>query len=102
MNPSETKTILVCFFAQASIGTFDVLDTMVTSASSSLSMKESGINAAASSFSLLSADDSKMNSSVLDPGAPVFIPRQSRQKLDDDNETVRTPMDENIRSMFVV
>lgn len=93
--------IFLFVFAQASIGTFDVLDTMVTSASSSLSMKESGINAAVSSFSLLSADDSKMSSSVLDPGAPVFIPRQSRQKLDDDNETVRTSIEENMRTMLV-
>jgi hypothetical protein len=64
---------------------------MITSPSSCLSIKERSVNAAISSLSLFSADDSKMisnNGSILDPSAPIFIPRQSRQKLDDENETV--------------
>jgi len=64
---------------------------MITSPSSCLSIKERSVNGAMSSLSLLSADDTKMisnNSSILDPSAPIFIPRQSRQKLDDENETV--------------
>jgi hypothetical protein len=65
---------------------------MIRSPSSCLSIKEPSINAAISSLSLLSADDTKMMSntgSILDPSAPVFIPRQSQQKLDDENETVK-------------
>jgi hypothetical protein len=64
---------------------------MIASPSSCLSIKERSVNGAMSSLSLLSADDTKMiinNSSILDPSAPIFIPRQSRQKLDDENETV--------------
>lgn len=72
-----------CLYFIASIGTFDVVDTMIKSPSSCLSIKEG------SSSSLVSMDDSKMNSSILDPGAPIFIPRQSRQKFDDENETVK-------------
>lgn len=64
-------------------------------------MKEPSVNAAASSFSLLSVDDGKMNSSVLDPGAPVFIPRQSRQKFDEENETVTNILNGIHRSFFV-
>jgi hypothetical protein len=78
-----------------SADTFDVLDTMITSnvsPSSCRSMKERSVEAVLSSLSLLSADDTKVNSntgSTLDPSAPVFVPRQSRSKIDDDNETVR-------------
>jgi hypothetical protein len=64
---------------------------MITSPPSCLSIKEPSIDAALSSLSLLSVDDAKMisnTSSILDPGAPIFIPRQYRLKLDDDNETV--------------
>lgn len=76
----------------ASIGTFDVVDTMITSPSSCFSIKESNINTTLSSLSLLSTDDTKMinsnSGSILDPSAPIFIPRQNQTKLDDDNETV--------------
>ncbi|CAF0801845.1 unnamed protein product [Rotaria sp. Silwood1] len=75
----------------ATNGTFDVFDTMIASPSSCLSNKEPSINAALSSLSLVSADDVKMMNnigSILDPSAPVFIPRESRSKLhDDDNDT---------------
>jgi hypothetical protein len=66
---------------------------MITSPSSCVSIKEASIDAAISSLSLLSVDDTKMISnsgSILDPGAPIFIPRQSPQKLDDDNEIVKS------------
>jgi len=65
---------------------------MITSPSSCLSVKEPSINTVVSSVSLLSVDDTKMMSntgSILDPGAPIFVPRQNRQKSDDDNETVK-------------
>jgi len=65
---------------------------MITSPSSCRSIKEANVNAAISSLSLLSVDDTKMmnnNSSLLDPSAPIFIPRQSQQKFDDENETVK-------------
>ncbi|CAF4727784.1 unnamed protein product [Rotaria sp. Silwood1] len=75
----------------ATNGTFDVFDTMIASPSSCLSNKEPSINAALSSLSLVSADDVKMMNnigSILDPSAPVFIPRESRSKLhDEDNDT---------------
>ena len=72
---------------------------MITSPSSCQSIKETSIDAALSSLSLLSVDDSKMisnTSSILDPGAPVFIPRQNRSKFDDDNETVNYLIKSNL------
>jgi hypothetical protein len=62
-------------------------------------MKEASVDTVVSSVSLLSVDDTKMmsnTSSILDPGAPIFIPRQSRQKSDDDNETVKNEIYETI------
>ncbi|CAF4451133.1 unnamed protein product, partial [Adineta steineri] len=73
-----------------SMGTFDIVDTMISSPSSCRSMKEANIDKAQSSLSLLSVDDSKIihnTNSILDPSAPIFIPQQNQLKLDDDNET---------------
>ena len=78
------------------MGTFDVVDTMLTSPTSCLSIKELDIDATRSSVSLRSADDTKLagnTRSILDPSAPIFIQRQSRLKLDDDNETVKLFID---------
>lgn len=78
----------------ASLGTFDVVDMVMTSSltpSSCLSVKEPSVEAASSSLSLLSVDDTKLlrnTSFTLDPGAPVFIPRLGGVRLDDDQETV--------------
>lgn len=71
------------------IGTFDGVDTMITSPSSCVSIKDGSINDIRSSLSLISLDENKMNNSILDPSAPVFIPRQNQQKFDDENETVK-------------
>ncbi|CAF1400371.1 unnamed protein product [Adineta steineri] len=73
-----------------SMGTFDIVDTMISSPSSCRSMKEANIDKAQSSLSLLSVDDTKIihnTNSILDPSAPIFIPQQNQLKLDDDNET---------------
>ncbi|CAF2312703.1 unnamed protein product [Rotaria sp. Silwood2] len=81
----------------ATNGTFDVFDTMLASPSSCLSNKEPSVNVALSSLSLVSTDDIKMMNnigSILDPSAPVFIPRQSQSKFhDDDNETSSSSSD---------
>lgn len=77
---------------QASVGTYDVFDTMIESPSSCLSVKETSLNTVHSSSSLQSVDDRKLltnSSSALDPSAPIFIPRQSQQKSDDDNDSVQ-------------
>ncbi|CAF0909908.1 unnamed protein product [Adineta ricciae] len=88
-----------------SIGTFDVVDTMITSSSSCFLTQESDINAALSSVSLLSADDTKLHSnasSILDPSAPIFIPRQSRLNLDEDNETSSSSSDSDFNDFHYV
>jgi len=92
---NDFRDSFVLFFfsriVQASVGTYDVLDTMIKSPSSCLSVKETSLNTVHSSSSLQSVDDRKLltnSSSALDPSAPIFIPRQSQQKSDDDNDSV--------------
>ena len=67
-----------------------VIDSRV-SPSSCRSIQDQLLDAVQSSTSLVSVDDGKMMTkanSVLDPGAPVFVPRHSQSQIDEDHETV--------------